>query len=183
MHYGAFVHYGPGNFFFDQMQNWHTREAANDLLYIYKGKLLTVGHLFTVTEEYGRPRVMTDRERAGFLREMTDTLAQMPRPKPAATPKAAPLDPRPDSFFIKTTQCRLTVHVPTGEPAKRPLVIDCGGPASDGDAYVAKPVNDCTPAVIAGVTQFMIKKYGVDADRVTISQPVRAPIARPRARR
>ena len=170
VHYGAFVHYGPGNFFFDQMQSLHTREAANDLLYIYDGRLLSVGHLFTMTEEYGRPRPMTDRERASFLHEMTTTLAVMPKPKPKAVPAEVALDPRPDSFFIKTTQCKLSIATPREDGSKHPLVIDCGGHPHDTSAYVATPVHGCSDAVIKGVTAFMVNKYAVDPARVTTSR-------------
>jgi poly-gamma-glutamate synthesis protein (capsule biosynthesis protein) len=170
MHYGAFVHYGPGNLFFDQMQSLHTREAANDLVYIYQGRLLGVGHLFTMTEEYGRPRPMTDRERTSFLREMTDTLRQMPRAKPAAVPPEVALDPRPDSFFIKTVQCRLSITTPPDDGAKHPLVIDCGAHAREPGAFVATPVHGCSDAVIKGITEFMTKKYAVDPARVTTAR-------------
>jgi hypothetical protein len=175
MHYGAFVHYGPGNFFFDQMQSLHTREAANDLLYIYDGRLVSVGHLFTMTEEYGRPRPMTDRERRSFLHEMTATLAVMPKAKPTATPPVVALDPRPDSFFIKTTQCKLSIAAPREDGSKHPLVIDCGGHPQDPNAYVAKPVHGCSETVVKGVTEFMINKYAVDPARVTTSRPTSRP--------
>jgi poly-gamma-glutamate synthesis protein (capsule biosynthesis protein) len=180
IHYGSFIHYGPGNFFFDQMQSPHTREAANDLLYIYHNRLLTVGHLFTETEEAGRPRVMTDRERTAFLREMTDTLAKMSKSKPTATPKEVPASPaRPDSFFLKNVQEKLTVTVPPELEADtthvQPLVIECGGSAAIDRALVATPAARCTPALVAAITEFMVKKYRADPNRVTtVSPPVKA---------
>jgi len=177
MHYGSYVHYGPGNLFFDQMQSLHTREAANDLLYIYAGKLLSVGHLFTMTEEYGRPRIMTDRERTSFVHELADTQRAMPRAKPAATPVEVALNPRPDSFFIRRTQCKLSITAPStvaaSAAARPPLVIDCGGHPKDPSAYVATPVHGCSDTVIRGVTDFMVNKYGVDPARVTVL-PARA---------
>ncbi|MCS6872602.1 MAG: CapA family protein [Anaerolineae bacterium] len=65
---GAFIHFGLGNLFFDQMQSLGTRQMFADKLIIYKGKLLSV-QLFTgLIEDYARPRPMTESERIAFLR-------------------------------------------------------------------------------------------------------------------
>jgi hypothetical protein len=65
---GAFIHFGLGNLFFDQMQSLSTRQMFADKLIIYQGRLLSV-QLFTgLIEDYARPRPMTDAERTAFLK-------------------------------------------------------------------------------------------------------------------
>lgn len=59
-HAGAFVHYGLGNFFFDQMWSAGTRQGFVDRLTFYRGRLLGIDVRPTILEEYGRPRPMTD---------------------------------------------------------------------------------------------------------------------------
>ncbi len=56
---GAFVHYGLGNFFFDQMWSDGTRQEFVDRLTFYEGRLLGVDLRPAILEEYGRPRPMT----------------------------------------------------------------------------------------------------------------------------
>ena len=64
---GTFVHYGLGNFFFDQMWSDGTRQEFVDRLTFYQGRLLSVDLRTAILEEYGRPRPMTigDPEPAG----------------------------------------------------------------------------------------------------------------------
>ena len=63
----SFIHYGPGNLFFDQMNMLGTRQTFIDEYIIYDGRLLGVRlHTFLI-EEYARPRVMTAQERASAL--------------------------------------------------------------------------------------------------------------------
>ncbi len=65
---GAFIHFGLGNLFFDQMQSLGTRQMFADKLIIYQGRLLSV-QLFTgLIEDYARPRPMTPAERTAFLK-------------------------------------------------------------------------------------------------------------------
>ncbi|HRE48893.1 MAG TPA: CapA family protein [Aggregatilineales bacterium] len=65
--YGAFIHYGIGNLFFDQMFSLGTRQMFADKLIIYNGRHIST-ELFTgLIEDYARPRPMTEKERAGFL--------------------------------------------------------------------------------------------------------------------
>ena len=90
VHHGAYVHYGAGNFLFDQ-QFKLTRDGAHDKLYIHDGKLLAVGQLFTRIEEWGKPRPMHADERARFIA----MLAGVRKKLPAARPWAAPRDPEP----------------------------------------------------------------------------------------
>ncbi len=56
---GVFIHYGLGNFFFDQMWSDGTRQEFVDRLTFYEGRLLNVDLRTAILEEYGRPRPMT----------------------------------------------------------------------------------------------------------------------------
>jgi poly-gamma-glutamate capsule biosynthesis protein CapA/YwtB (metallophosphatase superfamily) len=66
-HAGAFIHYGLGNLFFDQMQSLGTRQEFVDRLIFYDGRLLNVDLRTAMLEEYARPRPMTDEERRELL--------------------------------------------------------------------------------------------------------------------
>jgi poly-gamma-glutamate synthesis protein (capsule biosynthesis protein) len=66
-HDGAFIHYGPGNFFFDQMWSLGTRQGFVTRYIFYDGRLLSVDLRPTLLEEYGRPRPMDPVERREFL--------------------------------------------------------------------------------------------------------------------
>ncbi|MEW6400400.1 MAG: CapA family protein [Chloroflexota bacterium] len=70
-HGDAFIHYGLGNLFFDQMTldggSKNTRREFIDRHVFYDGKYLGV-ELFTMyLEDFSRPRYMTDVERTRFL--------------------------------------------------------------------------------------------------------------------
>ncbi len=58
-HASAFVHYGLGNFFFDQMWSDGTRQEFVDRLVFYGGRLLSIDLRTAILEEYGQPRPMT----------------------------------------------------------------------------------------------------------------------------
>ncbi len=81
-HDGAFVHYGLGNFFFDQMWSDGTRQAFVDRLTFYDGRLLGIDLKTAILEEYGRPRPMTvgdpatEADRAKFLEMIFDLSPQ-----------------------------------------------------------------------------------------------------------
>lgn len=55
---GTFIHYGLGNFFFDQMWTEGQQGFVNRLVF-YDNRLLSIELLPTWLEEYGRPRPMT----------------------------------------------------------------------------------------------------------------------------
>jgi poly-gamma-glutamate synthesis protein (capsule biosynthesis protein) len=55
----TFIHYGLGNFFFDQMWSDGTRQEFVDRLTFYQGRLLSIDLRTAILEEYGRPRPMT----------------------------------------------------------------------------------------------------------------------------
>jgi poly-gamma-glutamate synthesis protein (capsule biosynthesis protein) len=79
---GAFVHYGLGNFFFDQMWSDGTRQGFVDRLTFYEGRLLSIDLRTIINEEYGRPRPMTvgdpepAADRARFLQMIFDLSPQ-----------------------------------------------------------------------------------------------------------
>jgi Bacterial capsule synthesis protein PGA_cap len=87
VHHGAFVHYGAGNFLFDQ-QFKITRDAAQDMLYVHDGKLLCVGQLFTRIVEWGKPRPMLPAERLHFLAVLQKARKKLPAAKPWLPPRA-----------------------------------------------------------------------------------------------
>ena len=66
----AFIHYGLGNLFFDQMAKKgpdFTQKEFLDRHVFYDGKYLGVELVTAYLEDYARPRFMTDAERAKFL--------------------------------------------------------------------------------------------------------------------
>lgn len=63
----AFIHYGLGNLFFDQMDQMGTRQTFVDTYVIYDGRLLSVELWTGLIENYARPRLMTDEERQEVL--------------------------------------------------------------------------------------------------------------------
>jgi len=58
-HGETFVHYGLGNFFFDQMWSDGTRQEFVDRFTFYEGRLLNIDLRTAILEEFGRPRPMT----------------------------------------------------------------------------------------------------------------------------
>ena len=74
----TFIHYGLGNFFFDQMgydnpsngvRTTKTRWGFVTRYVFYDGKLLSVELLTTMLEDFSKPRPMTPEEREIFLEE------------------------------------------------------------------------------------------------------------------
>ena len=70
---GAFIHYGLGNLFFDQMGYDPSipgiRREFIDRYIFYDGRYISTELLTAMLEDYSRPRPMTDDERAAFLTE------------------------------------------------------------------------------------------------------------------
>ncbi len=95
----AFIHYGLGNLFFDQMgdQDWMPpgiRREFFDRYVIYDGKFISVEMLTGLLEDYSRPRLMTDEERFGFLQEYffySGWNELIPTPTPTITPTLTPM--------------------------------------------------------------------------------------------
>ncbi len=68
----AFIHYGPGNFFFDQMWSLGTRQMFIVRYTFYEEQLLNIELRTALLYEYGQPRPMTEAERRDFLQMMYD---------------------------------------------------------------------------------------------------------------
>lgn len=66
-HAGAFIHYGLGNLFFDQMQSLATRQEFVDRHVFYDGRHISTEVLTALLEDYARPRPMTAEEREALL--------------------------------------------------------------------------------------------------------------------
>jgi poly-gamma-glutamate synthesis protein (capsule biosynthesis protein) len=67
---GAFIHYGLGNLFFDQMRSSGVRITQFEFIdrhVFYGGKYLGVELITAFLEDYSRPRYMTGAEREKFL--------------------------------------------------------------------------------------------------------------------
>ena len=96
---GAFIHYGLGNLFFDQMgdQDWMPpgiRRLFFDRYVVYDGKLVSVELITGMLEDYSRPRIMNEEERAGFLQEYfnySGWTSFPPTPTPTVTPTLTPM--------------------------------------------------------------------------------------------
>ena len=67
---GSFIHYGPGNLFFDQMFSLETTQSFVDRHVFYGGKYIGTELLTYIIEDYARPRQMTPAERTQFLQRI-----------------------------------------------------------------------------------------------------------------
>ena len=98
-HNGSFIHYGLGNLFFDQMgdQAWMPRGIRReffDRYVIYDGRFISTELITALLEDYSRPRLMTEQERAGFLQEYfyySGWVPLIPTPTPTITPTLTPM--------------------------------------------------------------------------------------------
>ena len=168
VHFGAYIHYGPGNILFAQDRE-EQREATVDKLYIHAGRLLTVEHLFTRIE-HGQPRLLRDAERARFLAEIVRVERELPPPDPTGTPAAAPDSrTRPDSVVIHGRNQHLTITPPEQlTPGTRyPLIVDLAGTASVPGAFVVTPKRS-SRASTHDIARFMRAKYPIDPRRVSV---------------
>jgi poly-gamma-glutamate synthesis protein (capsule biosynthesis protein) len=64
---GGFIHYGPGNLFFDQMWSLGTRQEVIDRHVIYAGRHISTELNTYMLENYSQPRPMTQAERSELL--------------------------------------------------------------------------------------------------------------------
>ena len=64
---GAFIHYGLGNLFFDQMWSLETRQEFIDRHVFYDGRHISTELLTAILEDFSRPRPMTGEEREVLL--------------------------------------------------------------------------------------------------------------------
>ena len=98
-HESAFIHYGLGNLFFDQMgdQDWMPRGIRREFIdryVIYNGRLISVELITAMLEDYSRPRLMTEQERVGFLQEYfyySGWTSLLDTPTPTVTPTLTPM--------------------------------------------------------------------------------------------
>jgi poly-gamma-glutamate synthesis protein (capsule biosynthesis protein) len=67
---GAFIHFGLGNLFFDQMWAEAVRQEFIDRYVFHDGRLVSVELLTAYLEDWSRPRPMTPDERAAFLEDI-----------------------------------------------------------------------------------------------------------------
>lgn len=65
----AFIHYGLGNLFFDQL-SWGNRRFFLDTLYVYGGRLLTVEIFPGIIDDRARPRLLEGEDQFNFLHFM-----------------------------------------------------------------------------------------------------------------
>ena len=117
---GAFIHYGLGNLFFDQMgdQSWMPkgiRREFFDRYVIYEGRFISAELITAMLEDYSRPRLMTQPERAGFLQEYfyySGWTPLNPTPTPTITPTLTPMS----LPTLSGTVNRLPLNTPTPTP-------------------------------------------------------------------
>ena len=64
---GAFIHYGLGNLFFDQMDMLGTRQTFVDTYTFYDNRLINVNLWTGLIENYAKPVLMSDAEREAVL--------------------------------------------------------------------------------------------------------------------
>jgi capsule synthesis protein PGA_cap len=96
---GIFIHYGQGNLFFDQMgdQSWMPKGIRREFLdryVVYDGRFISAELITAMLEDYARPRLMTEQERAGFLQEYfyrSGWTPLDPTPTPTITPTLTPM--------------------------------------------------------------------------------------------
>ena len=171
VHHGAFVHYGAGNFLFDQ-QFKLTRDGAHDKLYIYDGRLLSVGQLFTRIEEWGRPRPMNAAERARFIVKLHEVRKKLPPAKPWSAPKAPDARRRIDSFLVGKQLQRVVVTAPVNvvDDVQYPLVVDLVGGVVDDGAFVAR-LHTRSATVAAAASVYLRARYPVNQVTVRTSSP------------
>lgn len=89
---GSFIHYGPGNLFFDQMDRpvVGTREEFVDRHYFFNGRYLGTELVTALLEDFARPRPMTELERADFLARIFDAAMPYINPTPTPSPTIKP---------------------------------------------------------------------------------------------
>ena len=168
VHYGAYVHYGPGNILFAQDRELQ-REATVDKLYVYSGRLLTVEHLYTRIE-HGRPRLLDEAERARFLAAIVQAELALPPPVPTGIPALPALERRrPDSVVVHGRNQRLTIVPPehVADDTRYPLVVDFAGTARDAGAFVVTPQGKLR-ASSRDIARFMRAKYPIDPRRISV---------------
>ncbi|MGC1377113.1 MAG: CapA family protein, partial [Anaerolineales bacterium] len=81
--HGAFIHYGLGNLFFDQMNvSDYSRYEFLDRYVFYNGRLVSIDLLTAMLEDYARPGPMGAAERADFLSYIFQASGWLPKTQP-----------------------------------------------------------------------------------------------------
>ena len=81
--HGAFIHYGLGNLFFDQMNvTDYSRYEFLDRYVFYNGRLVSIDLLTAMLEDYARPGPMDAAERADFLGYIFQASGWLPKNEP-----------------------------------------------------------------------------------------------------
>ena len=127
-HEGAFIHYGLGNLFFDQMgdQDWMPpgiRREFLDRYVIYDGRFISAELVTALLEDYSRPRIMTAAERAGFLQEYFYYSGWIPfnaTPTPTITPTLTPMSIPPHSGTLRPGSVQAPGLFPSTTPSPGP---------------------------------------------------------------
>jgi poly-gamma-glutamate capsule biosynthesis protein CapA/YwtB (metallophosphatase superfamily) len=168
VHYGAYVHYGPGNILFAQYRD-EQRDASVDKLYVYEGRLLAVSHIFTRTE-HGQPRQLSTNERAKFLGKLEVAATVIAAPNPdGKVIVPAESSVRPDSLVAHGHRQYLSVSAPRevveGKQYRLVVKLDASVVADD-DSFVVERVGTW---VASGreIAEFMTAKYPIDSSRIT----------------
>jgi hypothetical protein len=147
---GAFVHYGAGNFFFDQ--SWKgAQDATADRFYFLRGRLLAVDHLFTRLEESGRPRPMRAGERAAFLQTLDEELAKLPAANAWASPHEVAPTAIPDDILVGKEPVPFTIAL--GDPVRVSL-------------RRAVPLR--RKQLVAAITDYVAATYNVPAAQIRV---------------
>jgi len=194
VHFGGYVHYGPGNILFAQYRDGQ-RDAAVDKLFIHEGTLLSVAHIYTRTE-HGQPRLLTDGEREDFLGDLANASSIIAPPDPWASPAVSPpTRERPDSVVVDGRAQRLSIVLPARiEDGKRyPLVVDLDqSQAPRDDAFLVRRVGGfvvtaghapASSAKSKAIVEFMRTKYPIDRRAVTVTADPEHPERRHRSHR
>ena len=69
IYHQAFIHYGLGNLFFDQMDSIINRQEFLDRHIFYDGRYIGTELMTAMLENYAQPRPMTPSERASLLED------------------------------------------------------------------------------------------------------------------
>ncbi len=170
VHFGGYVHYGPGNILFAQYRD-RQRDATVDKLFIYEGRLLSVAHLFTRTE-HGQPRLLDERERTTFLAALSRAAGSIAPAQPTAALVIPPAGRvRPDSVVIagRAQHLSITAPVEVAAGSRYPLIVDLDlTRGADPGAFVVVRTGK---AIATGeqIAAYMRAKYPIDAAKLTIT--------------
>jgi len=125
---GAFIHYGLGNLFFDQMgdQDWMPkgiRRTFFDRHVIYDGRYISTELITAMLEDYSRPRIMGEQERVGFLQDYfyySGWMGLTATTTPAVTATLTPMSIPPLSSILRLGSVQALSLPPSETPSPSP---------------------------------------------------------------